>query len=549
MLLSVPGASSSLGLPGTVTRPDLPVCLYCRWLPLVLINCQPSCSTNLMTSRTFTPQVYLHSIRCSAWSGECYRRNPTEVHSATGSKRYALSKQLLSLLVGSLGQICKLAVNSDNTVRQPLMAVVSGTSQQRAHWLVPVGYTVPPERYLSVSRHASGRNTTLKHIHELPPVHESLPLPDAALRRIALQASLDRVEEAKGHAAVEDAVVEGDLQVHHTADGYGVVHDDWSLDDGLGLEDGRLRVVYDRRGGDAPQGAGVVDREGAPRYVLGAELLGTRALHNVVYPAGEADDVQLVGAADYGYDQGSLLQVHRDPDVDLLPKHDPVPVPHRVENRVLLEAIHGSLDDERQVGETHTLALGERRLPLLAQSSETRHVHLDQRPGMRYLRLAQSHAVRDGAPDTCELHDPVAIVYRNALRFSLGLLRRGWCGLAFRCAFFDVALDVLLGHPAAGASAGDLRDVHAVLLGEPPHDRRGPLQTQRVGILHRPVPVTFPSRAPGLGDRALLLAAISGSRLCLGVRGREPLGGGFGGHSFARLGFCGRRFFFPGDGD
>ena len=41
MLLSVPGASSSPKLPGTVTRPGLPGCLNCRWLPLVRANCQP----------------------------------------------------------------------------------------------------------------------------------------------------------------------------------------------------------------------------------------------------------------------------------------------------------------------------------------------------------------------------------------------------------------------------------------------------------------------------------------------------------------------------
>ena len=34
-LFSVPGGKSSLGLPETVTRPGLIVCLNCRWLPLV----------------------------------------------------------------------------------------------------------------------------------------------------------------------------------------------------------------------------------------------------------------------------------------------------------------------------------------------------------------------------------------------------------------------------------------------------------------------------------------------------------------------------------
>src|SRR5215217_918989 len=352
-------------------------------------------------------------------------------------------------------------------------------------------------------------------------------LPDAAVRVIGLQAALDRVEEAQSHTTVEDAMIEGDFQVHHAPDRYSVVHDHWALDDGLCLKDGRLRVVYDRRGSDAPKGAGVVHGEGAPRYVFGAELLAPGALHEVVYPAGEADEVQLVGAADDGYDQGSLLQVHRDPDIDLLAEHDPVPVPHRVENRLLFESLHGGLDDERQEGEFDSLALGEGRLLLFAQRRETRHVHLDQRPGVRYLRLAHRHAVRDGPPHARELHDPVAVVDLHAVGWSLRSRfgGRSGSGLALHSALFDVALDVLFGHPAACAGAGDLRDVHFVLLGEPADDRRGALRPQCLGVLDRSAAVA--AAVARLGDRALLLAVLH-DRLGLGVRGRELLGRAFG---------------------
>src|SRR5215217_4611891 len=65
---------------------------------------------------------------------------------------------------------------------------------------------------------------------------------DAALRAVGLQASLDGVEESEGGSAVEDAVVEGDFEVHHAADGDGVVEDDGAFDYGFGGEDGRLRV-------------------------------------------------------------------------------------------------------------------------------------------------------------------------------------------------------------------------------------------------------------------------------------------------------------------
>ena len=42
MLFSVPGASSSPGFPGTVTRPDFVGCLNWRWLPRITTKYQPS---------------------------------------------------------------------------------------------------------------------------------------------------------------------------------------------------------------------------------------------------------------------------------------------------------------------------------------------------------------------------------------------------------------------------------------------------------------------------------------------------------------------------
>src|SRR5918997_223821 len=365
---------------------------------------------------------------------------------------------------------------------------------------------------------------------------------DAALRAVCFEAAFDRVEEAQCRPAIEDTVVEGDLQVHHAPDGYGAVHDDRPPDNRRGLQDGRRRVVRDRRGGNAPQSAGVVDREGAAGDVVWRERFVPRLPDDLVYPAGEADDVQLVGAMDDGDDQGSLLEVDRHPYVYLPAKHDPVPVPHRVESRVLLEALHGGLDDEGQVGEPHPLTLGERRLLPIAQRSETRHVHLDQRPGVRYLRLAEGHAVRYGTPDARELDYLVALVDGYAPGWSFGLrwcLRRGGRGPAL----LDVALDVLLGYPAPRARAGDLGEVDVVLGGEPADDRGGTLQAERLGVLHRRAPVA--RAAARLGDHALLLAAIGGGRLRLGVGYGPLLGGRLGGGVLAGRGLRGGGLFLP----
>src|SRR5215216_614639 len=244
-------------------------------------------------------------------------------------------------------------------------------------------------------------------------------LTDAAVRAVSLQTPLDGVEEAEGSPAVEDAVVEGDLQVHHAPDGDGVVHDDRPLDDCFGREYRRLRVVDYRRRDHGTKGTRVVDREGAAGDVVGRELAVSRLLDDLVYLAGEPEDVQLVGVADDRHDQGSFLQVYGDPDVDLLPQDYPILVPHGVEDRVLFETLDRRLDDERQVGEFHTFAFNKIFLNPLAQRDEPAYVRLDHAPGVRRLALARSHAVRYRPPDAGELHDPVAVVDLHPLRLGL----------------------------------------------------------------------------------------------------------------------------------
>src|SRR5215208_4609000 len=101
-----------------------------------------------------------------------------------------------------------------------------------------------------------------------PPAAVRLAYP--ALRPVSLQPSLDGVQELERGAAVEDAVVEGDLHVHHAAYGDGVVYHDGTFDDGFRGEDRCLRVVDNRSGDHASQRARVVHGERAARDVFGA---------------------------------------------------------------------------------------------------------------------------------------------------------------------------------------------------------------------------------------------------------------------------------------
>src|SRR5215211_3949117 len=170
-----------------------------------------------------------------------------------------------------------------------------------------------------------------------------------ALRPVSLQPSLDGVQELEGGAAVEDAVVEGDLHIHHAAYGDGVVYDDRTLDDCFRGEDRRLRMIDNGRRDHATEGARVVDGEVAARDVFGAEPTVAGAAHQVVYLTGEPDEVQLVGVGDDGHNEG-VFEVDGHADVYALSQDYAVPVPDRVEDGMLPEALDDRPYYERQVG-------------------------------------------------------------------------------------------------------------------------------------------------------------------------------------------------------
>jgi len=61
----VPGGTSKLGLPATVTVPGLLACLYCRWLPRVRASRQPSPSSRRISSPTFKSVPMPSAMPCN----------------------------------------------------------------------------------------------------------------------------------------------------------------------------------------------------------------------------------------------------------------------------------------------------------------------------------------------------------------------------------------------------------------------------------------------------------------------------------------------------
>src|SRR5713101_6404477 len=66
MAFKVPGGTSKLGFPATVTVPGLLACLYCRWLPRGRASRHPSSSRSRTSSPTFTQFLGSLSLPCNA---------------------------------------------------------------------------------------------------------------------------------------------------------------------------------------------------------------------------------------------------------------------------------------------------------------------------------------------------------------------------------------------------------------------------------------------------------------------------------------------------
>ena len=114
-----------------------------------------------------------------------------------------------------------------------------------------------------------------------------------------LDALLDPDQEADGLAAVDDAVVVGEGQVHHRPDDDLVVDGDRPLLDRVHAEDAALRRVEDRRREQRAEDAAVGDRERAALEVVD----GDRALAGLV---GERGDRLLdLGEASAGRRRGA----------------------------------------------------------------------------------------------------------------------------------------------------------------------------------------------------------------------------------------------------
>lgn len=107
MLLSVPAASSSLGLPATVTRPGFAGCLNWRWLPLVATSSQPSLRRSSSTSLTFMRQV----CHDRAHDAQRLRQPAAGARSAEGTRKRSLRAVRLTERFERLDVLAKMTIS------------------------------------------------------------------------------------------------------------------------------------------------------------------------------------------------------------------------------------------------------------------------------------------------------------------------------------------------------------------------------------------------------------------------------------------------------
>src|SRR5580692_5288579 len=176
-----------------------------------------------------------------------------------------------------------------------------------------------------------------------------------SVRRKLLQLTGDSGKEGGSQAAIDDAVIVGEGEVHHVTDDDGVsfrgLEDDGPFLDSAYGEDSDLRLVDDGSAHQAAESTYVGQGEGTVLGVVGPQFIEPRVVSQSVDLPGEACKVELVGMADHGNDEVAAGQCRSHPDIDIFFDNDLVTVEGAVDQRVFLYTTDHCFDEQRGKGE------------------------------------------------------------------------------------------------------------------------------------------------------------------------------------------------------
>src|SRR2546425_830817 len=200
----------------------------------------------------------------------------------------------------------------------------------------------------------------------------------------AFETADDRGREACAVGAVGHAVVERQRQRQQQPRLDPALAYDGLLPGAGDAEDRDLRIVDDRDGAGAAEGADVGDREGATAQVVERRLALAHALGQRAQLARHVEHRLLVDVAQHGHDQ-TALGGDGDAEVDVA-LDDQLPgggVEGRVERRVLAERLRGRLQEKSRQRQGHAARL--HRL----------EIALDDRVELRDVRAVEVRDVGD----------------------------------------------------------------------------------------------------------------------------------------------------------
>ena len=198
-------------------------------------------------------------------------------------------------------------------------------------------------------------------------------------------------------------------------------------------------------------------------------LARARAARSADRPA-QTQDIQLVGAFDHRNDE-PLLQRDGDPEIDLFSVHDLVAIDRCVDDRNCAERVGRDLGDKGQVRQLAVRARG-RGSPGVSDRGNGRKIDLEHRMHMCRGPAARNHPLGNLPPHGGH-RDDLGLLHRTKAPGThpggkrLPRDHRPGRGPG---PSFDVLEDVVFGHPAASPRASDLRDVDALLPGDPPDE-------------------------------------------------------------------------------
>src|SRR5580700_608489 len=343
-------------------------------------------------------------------------------------------------------------------------------------------------------------------------------------------------------------MVVADAEMHHGADGDGVVavfvgDDDGLLDDSADAHDGDLRLVDDRHAELGSKDAWVGDGEGATLHFVGLELLGAGALAEVADGALQSDEAALLGVLDHGNDQ-SPVEGYRDAEVDGRVVADVVAFHRRIDDGELAQSVNRGAREERREGQLAAGRLLELPFHLFAQLDDAGDVDFEDSVHVGAGALRHQHVLGNLLAHGAHGHEFAGsdtsdgLERRGDRRSGRGFVarcRRGGCWPGSgRCGrrgsagvLGDECLDIILGDAAAESGAGNARQVDIVVFRNFADERAG-TDAALVAVL-------------GLGFGLLRGGRRSSGGWRLGLFSRRRLSSLRGGGSYCCLGLRGSR--------